>query len=85
MLDNVDFALMTIHREESTKNQKNFSKFMSYATKFSRKNKIKILFIIHPRTKDLVKEYKENSSFFLIDPISYFETQFLLGKMLHLL
>ena len=79
-LDKVNFALMTIHREESTKNQENFSKFMSFATKFSEKNKIKILFPIHPRINDLVKKYKENSSFFLIDPISYFETQFLLGK-----
>ena len=79
-LDKVNFALMTIHREESTKNQQNFSKFMSFATKFSEKNKIKILFPIHPRINDLVKKYKENSSFFFIDPISYFETQFLLGK-----
>ena len=44
MLDKVNFALMTIHREESTKNQKNFSKFMSYATKFSEKIKLKFCF-----------------------------------------
>ena len=80
MLDNVDFALMTIHREESTINQKNFSKFLCYANEFSKKNNVKILFIIHPRNRRFVKEYKENSNFYLMNPISYFETQFLLSK-----
>ena len=79
-IDKIDFALMTIHREESTKNQKNFSKLMNYANEFSKKNNVKILFPIHPRIRGLVKGYEEKPNFYLIDPISYFDTQFLLGK-----
>ena len=54
---------MTIHRQDSVNNKVKFSEFIDYATKFSKKNKIKILFPVHPRSKDLVKKYKEKSKF----------------------
>ncbi len=76
-LNGYDYAVMTIHRQDST-NKKNFFKLMDYANQFSKKNKIKILFPVHPRTKDLVEEFKEKNNFNQLEPLSYFEMQYLL-------
>jgi len=75
-----EFGLMTIHRQESVNNKIQFSKLFDYADKFSKKNNIKILFPVHPRTKDLIKEYMLNSNFSFLDPLSYFEIQYLLSN-----
>ena len=75
-----EFGLMTIHRQESVNNKIQFSKLLDYADKFSKKNNIKILFPVHPRTKALIKEYKLMSNFSFLDPLSYFEIQYLLSN-----
>ena len=75
-----EFGLMTIHRQESVNNKIQFSKLFDYADKFSKKNNIKILFPVHPRTKDLIKEYMLKSNFSFLDPLSYFEIQYLLSN-----
>ena len=75
-----EFGLMTIHRQESVNNKIQFSKLLDYADKFSKKNNIKILFPVHPRTKALIKEYKLTSNFSFLDPLSYFEIQYLLSN-----
>ena len=71
--------MMTIHRQEST-NKKNFLNLMSYVDQFSKKNNIKILFPVHPRTKGLVEEFEEKYNFNQLEPLSYFEMQYLLEK-----
>ena len=75
-----EFGLMTIHRQESVNNKIKFSKLFDYADKFSKKNNIKILFPVHPRTKALIKEYKLKPNFSFLDPLSYFEIQYLLSN-----
>ncbi|MAP24516.1 MAG: UDP-N-acetylglucosamine 2-epimerase (non-hydrolyzing) [Rickettsiales bacterium] len=75
-----DFALMTIHRQESTNDEETFNELMSYAKKFSEKNNLKIFFPVHPRIKKLIQKYKEKNNFYFLDPLSYFETQYLLSK-----
>ena len=79
-LNQNNFALMTIHRQESADNKKIFSNFLDYADQFSKKNNIKIFFPIHPRIKKLVQNYKEKRNFCFLNPLSYFETQYLLSK-----
>ena len=79
-LGNADFALMTIHRQESTNDEQNFDEIMRYAEQFSEKNNLKILFPVHPRIKNLIQQYREKPNFSFMDPFSYFETQYLLSK-----
>ncbi len=79
-LDKSNFALMTIHRQESTDNAKTFHELMDYAEKFSKLNNLHILFPVHPRIKSLIKEYVGKDNFTFLDPLSYFETQYLLSK-----
>ena len=47
---------------------------------FLKKNNVKFYFLYIHEIGGLVKGYKEKPNFYLIDPISYFETQFLLSK-----
>ena len=79
-LGNADFALMTIHRQESTNDEQNFDEIMCYADQFSEKNNLKILFPVHPRIKNLIQQYREKPNFSFMDPFSYFETHYLLSK-----
>ena len=50
---------------------------MNYANEFSKNN---VKYFYTSRIRGLVKGYEEKPNFYLIDPISYFDTQFLLGK-----
>ena len=84
-LDNDDFALMTIHRQESTHNQRTFSDLMGYAEWFAETNSLKILFPVHPRIKKLIQKYRKKSNFSFLEPLSYFETQYLLSKSSYIL
>lgn len=79
-LGSADFALMTIHRQESTNDEKTFYELMSYADQFSKKNNLQILFPVHPRIKKLVQKYRKTPNFSFLEPLSYFETQYLLSK-----
>ena len=79
-LGSADFALMTIHRQESTNDEQTFGELMSYAEQFSEKNNLKILFTVHPRIEKLIQKYKEKHNFSFLDPLSYFETQYLISK-----
>lgn len=84
-LGRADFALMTIHRQESTNDKKTFYELMNYADQFSKKNNLQILFPVHPRIKSLIQEFSEKHNFSFLDPLSYFETQYLLGKASYVL
>jgi len=74
------FALMTIHRQESTNDPKIFHKLMQYANKLAQRSNLKILFPVHPRIRNLIKEYRKKSTFLFLDPLSYFEVQYLLSR-----
>jgi UDP-GlcNAc3NAcA epimerase len=75
------YAVMTVHRAESTQSLGEFQKIVAYAEKFSIENGLKIIFPVHPRTKKLVDELPQfPESITLINPLSYLETQYLLTK-----
>lgn len=77
-----DFVFMTIHRQESTSDIRIFSEFISYAVGFAKDANCKILFPVHPRIKNLVERFKDNANFYFVEPLSYFETQYLLSNAL---
>ncbi len=79
------FALMTIHRQESTANENRFSNLMNFADTYAKDNKLKILFPVHPRVKRLIDDYQNSSSFKFIEPLSYLETQYVISKALAVL
>ena len=76
------FAIMTIHREESTISLDVFQNILDYVENFSIEHDLKIIFPVHPRTKKLIDKLpkKLHVNITLINPLSYLEIQFLLTK-----
>jgi UDP-GlcNAc3NAcA epimerase len=80
------YAVMTVHRAESTQSLDEFQKIVAYAENFSIENDLKIIFPVHPRTQKLIDEFPQfPESIVLIDPLSYLETQFLLTNAKYVL
>jgi UDP-GlcNAc3NAcA epimerase len=82
-----NFALMTVHRAESVQSIDTFQKIISFALQFSFEHQLKLVFPVHPRTKKIINFLSEEQSkrMVLIDPLSYFETQFCLSKAQYVL
>lgn len=74
------FALMTIHRQESTADDNRFSNLMNFADTYAKDNKLKILFPVHPRVKQLIDGHQNASNFIFMEPLSYLETQHAISK-----
>lgn len=74
------FIFMTIHRAESTSNEKEFEKIINYALNFAKNYNLQIVFPIHPRTRNLVEQKQLDEIFLVVDPLSYLETQYCLSK-----
>ena len=54
-----NFFLISIHRDENVKDIDNLKKVFDYISKISKKNKLKSVITLHPKTKDkLSKNYK---------------------------
>ena len=79
LVDN-KFALMTIHRQESTADDNRFSNLMNFADTYAKDNKLKILFPVHPRVKQLIDGHQNASNFIFMEPLSYLETQHAISK-----
>lgn len=81
------FAFMTVHRAESTESPDILEKIIHFAEKFSKDHDLKIVFPVHPRTRNFMKEYAKNlkNTFLDLDPLSYFETQYCLSKASYVL
>lgn len=75
-----EFAFMTMHRAESTESMEEFQSMMDYALRFAKEHDCKIIFPVHPRTKVLVQKAPLDDTFITVEPLSYFETQYCLGK-----
>lgn len=75
-----NFIFMTIHRAESTANEKEFKKLIDYALDFAKNHKLRIVFSVHPRTRSLIGQDSLCDPLILLDPLSYFETQYCLSK-----
>lgn len=75
------FAFMTVHRAESTDNKDIFQKIIDYAKEFAKKNNLLLVFSVHPRSKKLINNKSIiDENFLILEPLSYFETQFCLSK-----
>lgn len=68
-----DFALLTIHRESNTKKE-SLKKILKNLTRL----KYRIIFPVHPRTKNVLTGQKNYKNIEFIQPVGYFETLFLL-------
>ncbi len=79
------FALMTVHRAESTESLETFQKIMTFCQNFSKENSMKVIFPIHPRTRSFIDFEKYCEDFIFLDPLSYFETQYCLSKASYVL
>ena len=75
-----EFAFMTMHRAESTENMQEFQVMMDYALDFAKDHDLKIIFPVHPRTQALVQKAQLDHTFIIVEPLSYFETQYCLSK-----
>ena len=75
-----EFAFMTMHRAESTESMEEFQAMMDYALDFAKNHDLKIIFPVHPRTKALVQKSQLDDIFIILEPLSYFETQYYLSK-----
>lgn len=71
------FALLTIHRAESTANIANLQKILNYVMDFAKRENLHIIFPVHPRTQQLLKDVTipGDAPLQIIAPIGYLETQ----------
>jgi UDP-GlcNAc3NAcA epimerase len=76
-------ALLTIHRAESTDSVDTFKNMLNYVENIAEQQGSFVLFPVHPRTRKLIEnsEISISNKIKIIDPLSYFETQYLLSKM----
>lgn len=77
-----DFAFMTVHRAESTQSLEDLKRIIDFAEKFAQDHALKIVFPVHPRTQKIFEgwTYTLPQNFMLMEPLSYFETQYCLSK-----
>lgn len=73
LIQDKEFALLTIHRESNTKKN-----ILSRILKNVSNLNMRVIFPVHPRTKKLLDNFKIKRNIELIDPVGYFETIFLL-------
>lgn len=74
-----DFILVTIHRQENTDNIFKLSKIVSALNELS-KNKCRVVWPIHPRTKKKINENNLEVHFEQINPVGYLEMLYLLDN-----
>lgn len=77
-----DFGLLTVHRAESTQSIDTLQKILDYVSHLSTAQSLKVIFPVHPRTQKLIEQMHKPipKHIQLVEPLSYFETQFLLTK-----
>jgi len=70
-LNKKDYLLLTIHRAENTDDIKNLVKILNSLSKIEEK----VIFPVHPRTKNIIEKYKIEISdnIVLIEPLSYLD------------
>ena len=73
-----NFVLATVHRQENTDCQTNFSKIIESLNYLS--NQIKVIIPVHPRVSSLFKKYKLSENIKLIEPVGYLDMIQLIKK-----
>lgn len=81
------YALLTVHRAESTHSPQAFKEIFDYVHQFSESENLKIVFPVHPRSKKLMEGLSESvkKNLICISPTSYFETQFLIQNAVYVI
>ena len=77
IIDN-DFILCTIHRASNVDNPRTLKKIIDSLNIIHKD--IKVLFLIHPRTKKVLSKYNISTNVILKKPVGYEETLFALSK-----
>ncbi len=68
-----DYIVLTIHREENTKNINNLKKIINEMIKISKHKNYKIIFPTHPKTKKLLNKIKyDKNRLISTQPMDYF-------------
>ena len=69
------YFLLTLHRPDMVDNKKNLNKLINYFSELSKKNGLRIIFPIHPRTqqKILLFKIRNLNKLQIIDPCGYFD------------
>ncbi len=80
LFEGKEFIILTIHREEASQNLESFSKVFNYAISFADEKRYRVIFPVHPRIRALLKHVKVPDFVKIVDPVSYFDLQFLLTK-----
>ena len=76
---NEDYFLLTLHRAENTDNKERLTNIVNAIIKATEKYNQKIIFPIHPRTEQKLKEYnlfenlQKNNKIEIIEPVGYLE------------
>ena len=68
-----DYIVLTIHREENTRNINNLKKIINEIVKISKNKNYKIIFPTHPKTKKLLNKIKyDKNRLISTQPMDYF-------------
>jgi len=72
-INDEDYALFTIHRPSNVDNPEKYFELLSSLNQIS--ERIPIVWPVHPRTKNLIKDnnFKLSENIFSIDPVGYFQ------------
>jgi len=70
-----EFYLLTLHRPDMVDNKKNIIKILNFFSELLKNSNIKMLFPIHPRTKNNLKNFslKNFHNIKIINPCNYFD------------
>ncbi len=77
-----NFSILTLHRPSNVDNKDNFISILKGLDKTKELGLSKILFLVHPRTKNKIKEFKIKlpGNLIIIDPVGYLDMLNLLKK-----
>ena len=72
-------ALMTVHRADTISDPERLKSVLDYCANFS--SEYHIVFPIHPNTRNVAYKFSiDLSNFYIVDPLSYLETQAVLSR-----
>jgi UDP-GlcNAc3NAcA epimerase len=75
---NSNFILCTIHRASNVDNPKILKEIIESLNIIHKE--IKVIMLVHPRTKNIIDQNKINTNYITLNPIGYEETLFALSK-----
>ena len=77
-IENHEYILCTIHREENTNDPIRFSSIIEALNEIARN--ISVVFPVHPRIRNLLSNYKLDPNIKIFEPFGYFDMMKILNK-----